>query len=32
MSTRHLVDPELLAMLDTFPQMVLSARSLPFAR
>lgn len=32
MSTRHLVDPELLAMLDAFPPMTLSAESLPMIR
>jgi acetyl esterase/lipase len=32
MKTRHLVDPELLPMLDGFPPMVLSAESLPMIR
>ena len=32
MTTRHLVDPELLAMLDGFPPMTLSAGSLPLIR
>jgi acetyl esterase/lipase len=32
MSTRHLVDPELLPMLDAFPPMTLSAETLPMIR
>lgn len=32
MSTRHLVDPELLAILDAFPPMTLTAESLPMIR
>lgn len=32
MTTRHLVDPELLTMLDTFPPMTLSAEALPLIR
>ena len=32
MTTRHLVDPELLPMLDAFPPMTLSAQSLPMIR
>jgi acetyl esterase/lipase len=32
MSTRHLVDPELLTMLDAFPPMTLSAETLPMIR
>ena len=32
MTTRHLVDPELLAMADSFPPMVLSDESLPAIR
>ena len=32
MTTRHLVDPELLTMLDSFPPMTLSAESLPSIR
>ncbi len=32
MTTRHLVDPELLAVLDSFPPMALSAETLPMIR
>lgn len=32
MTTRHLVDPELLPMLDAFPPMTLSAETLPMIR
>jgi acetyl esterase/lipase len=32
MTTRHLVDPELLPMLDSFPPMTLSAETLPLIR
>lgn len=32
MTTRHLVDPELVAMLDTFPPLTLTAESLPLMR
>ena len=32
MTTRHLVDPELLPLLDSFPPMELSAQSLPVIR
>jgi acetyl esterase/lipase len=32
MTTRHLVDPDLLPMLDAFPPMTLSAASLPMIR
>jgi acetyl esterase/lipase len=32
MTTRHLVDPELVAMLDTFPQLTLTAETLPLIR
>ena len=32
MTTRHLVDPELVVMLDTFPTLTLSAETLPVIR
>src|SRR5689334_19285287 len=32
MTTRHLVDPELVAMLDTFPTLMLTSETLPFIR
>jgi acetyl esterase/lipase len=32
MTTRHLVDPELVAMLDTFPELTLTAETLPLIR
>ncbi len=32
MTTRHLVDPELVAMLDTFPALTLTAETLPLIR
>jgi acetyl esterase/lipase len=32
MTTRHLVDPELVLMLDTFPELTLTAETLPLVR
>src|SRR4030088_2134843 len=32
MTTRHLVDPELVVMLDTFPELTLTAETLPLVR
>src|SRR5579884_2669848 len=32
MTTRHLVDPELVAMLDTFPAWTLNSETLPMIR
>jgi hypothetical protein len=32
MTTRHLVDPELVAILDTFPALTLTSETLPLIR